>query len=272
MAPPGPKTKKKSAGVVVPRATFRIKIDGEEVFEIEHPKVELFKSSARERDLEEDEVHDGSQDDEQSHSPSELFDAKEIEEKSKKEVSDEEDSPPDLIRNRYHAYGDYVNYDDDYYHDGHFNLLEPPAPEKKRQYYYKPIGAPPAPGPPPTYHYYGGGGGGGHYSSAPVWSPPHSPTPFYYPSDVEVVVDEKDCCPIVADPLAVLGLLGFIFFSTAFLNVAVSMNIGKKKRRRRRSSKDVSFAEEVLLQGTAQGKLCAPACAPNEKNVTILII
>ncbi len=248
MAPPGPKTKKKSAGVVVPRATFRIKIDGEEVFEIEHPKVELSESSARERDLEEDEVHDETHDDEESHSLSEIFDAKEIEGKNNKEVS-EEDSSPDLIRNRYHAYGDYVNYDDDYYHDGHFNLLEPPAPEKKRQYYYKPIGAPPAPGPPPTYYY----GGGGHYSSAPVWSPPHSPSPYYYPTDVEVV-DEKDCCPIVADPLAVLGLLGFIFFSTAFLNVAVSMNIGKKKKKRRRSSKDVSEeVEEVLLQGTAQG-------------------
>ncbi len=41
-----------------------------------------------------------------------------------------------------------------------------------------------------------------------------------------------ECCELVVDPLSLLALLGFIAFATAFFNVLITMNIGKKRRKR----------------------------------------
>ena len=44
---------------------------------------------------------------------------------------------------------------------------------------------------------------------------------------------EEDCCPLVVDPLTLIGLLGGIAAATAFLNVLITMNITGRKRKRR---------------------------------------
>ncbi len=46
---------------------------------------------------------------------------------------------------------------------------------------------------------------------------------------------KKECCPLVVKPLVVLATLGAIAAATAFFNVLITMNIGRKRRRRRRS-------------------------------------
>ena len=46
---------------------------------------------------------------------------------------------------------------------------------------------------------------------------------------------KKECCPLVIKPLVFLALLGSLAAATAFLNVLITMNLGRKRRRRRRS-------------------------------------
>ena len=47
--------------------------------------------------------------------------------------------------------------------------------------------------------------------------------------------EKKECCPLVIKPLVLLALLGTLAAATAFLNVLITMNIGRRKRRRRSS-------------------------------------
>ncbi len=65
-----------------------------------------------------------------------------------------------------------------------------------------------------SYSSYGVSGGGGSYNA------------------------EKDCCELVVDPLTFFTLLAFIVGGTAFLNVVVTMVLGRKRRRRRRRSQE----------------------------------
>ncbi len=57
---------------------------------------------------------------------------------------------------------------------------------------------------------------------------------------------KKECCELVVDPLAFLTMLAFIGAGTAFLNVQITMILGRKKRRRRGLNGD---AEEQTLFG-----------------------
>jgi len=47
---------------------------------------------------------------------------------------------------------------------------------------------------------------------------------------------KTECCELVVDPLAFLSLLAGVLGGTAFLNVAITMNITMRRRRRKRSS------------------------------------
>ena len=69
-----------------------------------------------------------------------------------------------------------------------------------------------------------------------------------------------DCCELVVDPLTFVSILSAILAGTAFLNVLITMNIGRKRRRRRRrdlddlsagGGGDSSFLFDVLNQGRA---------------------
>ena len=43
-----------------------------------------------------------------------------------------------------------------------------------------------------------------------------------------------ECCPLVVKPLVLVALLGTLAAAVAFLNVLITMNIGRRRRRRRR--------------------------------------
>jgi len=59
-----------------------------------------------------------------------------------------------------------------------------------------------------------------------------------------------ECCELVVDPLAFLSLLGGIAGGTAFLNIAITMNITMRRRRRR----GVRRSEEERT-GIMQGRI-----------------
>ena len=44
-----------------------------------------------------------------------------------------------------------------------------------------------------------------------------------------------ECCPLVVKPLVLLAILAALAAATAFLNVLITMNLGRRKRRKRRS-------------------------------------
>ncbi len=65
-----------------------------------------------------------------------------------------------------------------------------------------------------------------------------------------------DCCPLVVDPLTLLSLIAGIAAATAFLNVAITMNIVGKKRKKRSGDVDSEGGEQqegsfsrILTQG-----------------------
>ncbi len=68
---------------------------------------------------------------------------------------------------------------------------------------------------------------------------------------------KTECCPLVVDPLALTAVLGFIAAATAFLNVAITMNIVGRRKRRKRSigeapgKTDSAPISEIVLQGTS---------------------
>ncbi len=53
-----------------------------------------------------------------------------------------------------------------------------------------------------------------------------------------------ECCPLVVDPLTVAALLSFIAGGTAFLNVQITMILGRKRRKRGTVG---SFLDEINL-------------------------
>jgi len=61
-----------------------------------------------------------------------------------------------------------------------------------------------------------------------------------------------ECCELVVDPLAFLSLLGGIFGGTAFLNVAITMNI---RRRRRRSERVFYPTPRIFSSDVLKGRL-----------------
>ena len=63
---------------------------------------------------------------------------------------------------------------------------------------------------------------------------------------------KKECCPLVVKPLVFLALLGSLAAATAFLNVLITMNIGRKRRRRRRRKRSASDSV-VLSQEVDEG-------------------
>jgi len=69
-------------------------------------------------------------------------------------------------------------------------------------------------------------------------------------------VMKKECCELVVDPLAFLSLLAGIAGGTAFLNVAITMNIAKRRRRRRSSPASASgnSLNESLMILVKQGR------------------
>ncbi len=73
---------------------------------------------------------------------------------------------------------------------------------------------------------YGGGGGGGGYHSSGYGHVRH------------------ECCPLVVDPLTVAALLSFIAGGAAFLNVQITMILGRKRRKRGTVG---SFLDEINL-------------------------
>ncbi len=60
---------------------------------------------------------------------------------------------------------------------------------------------------------------------------------------------EKECCPLVVKPLVLVALLGSLAAATAFLNVLITMNIGRRRRRRRSLQEE----EHLPLHGTWLG-------------------
>ncbi len=64
---------------------------------------------------------------------------------------------------------------------------------------------------------------------------------------------EKKCCPLVVDPLTVVTLLVFIAAAAAFLNVAITMDIGRK-RRRRRSKTSIGDGGEIFAEILQEGR------------------
>jgi len=65
-----------------------------------------------------------------------------------------------------------------------------------------------------------------------------------------VAKKKLECCELVVDPLAYSALVGLLFGATAFLNVAITMNITMRRRRRRKRSGGNSLAES--LEGRKQ--------------------
>jgi len=62
--------------------------------------------------------------------------------------------------------------------------------------------------------------------------------------------DVKECCPLVVDPLSLFSILGLLFGGTAFLNIAITMNITMRRRKRRSSSATSSSpAVEIFHSG-----------------------
>ena len=57
--------------------------------------------------------------------------------------------------------------------------------------------------------------------------------------------EEPDCCPVVADPFMVLGLFGLIFFSAVFLNVAITMNLGRRRKKRHQASSEFGMGDLI---------------------------
>ncbi len=62
-----------------------------------------------------------------------------------------------------------------------------------------------------------------------------------------------ECCELVVDPLTFASLLAQILGGAAFLNVLVSMNLGRKRRRRRYVEDPLELEE--ILEGTNRKKL-----------------
>jgi len=64
-----------------------------------------------------------------------------------------------------------------------------------------------------------------------------------------------ECCELVVDPLAFLSILGGIAGGTAFLNVAITMNITMRRRRRKRQAADkhagnvTEYFGDAVMQG-----------------------
>ncbi len=56
---------------------------------------------------------------------------------------------------------------------------------------------------------------------------------------------KKECCPLVIKPLVFLALLGSIAAATAFFNILITMNLGRKRRRRRRSYDDGNSGSSI---------------------------
>jgi len=71
----------------------------------------------------------------------------------------------------------------------------------------------------------GGAGGGGHAAVNRIAEDRSGYGHGHY--------GKIECCDLVVDPLTFLALLGGIAGGTAFLNVAITMNINKRRRRRR---------------------------------------
>lgn len=55
--------------------------------------------------------------------------------------------------------------------------------------------------------------------------------------------DGGDCCPLVVDSFVVIGLIALIAAATAFLNIAITMNI--MGRRKRGLNEDVNNGREM---------------------------
>ena len=62
---------------------------------------------------------------------------------------------------------------------------------------------------------------------------------------------KKECCPLVIKPLVFLALLGSIAAATAFFNILITMNLGRKRRRRRRSYDDGNSGSGSIGPGFA---------------------
>jgi len=66
--------------------------------------------------------------------------------------------------------------------------------------------------------------------------------------------DHKECCPLVVDPLALISILGLLLGGTAFLNVAITMNITMRRRRKKRSSPNVVSSSSDLADAFHSGR------------------
>ena len=74
--------------------------------------------------------------------------------------------------------------------------------------------------------------------------------------------EKKECCPLVIKPLVFLALLGTLAAATAFLNVLITMNIGRKRRRRRRRSGE----DTTVLSSSSSSSL-----SPESPGITVYL-
>ncbi len=69
---------------------------------------------------------------------------------------------------------------------------------------------------------------------------------------------KAECCELVVDPLLFLSMLGFILFSTYFLNTVITMDTMLPSRRRRRRSEEgilsYSAIEDRMLDVVHSGR------------------
>ncbi len=57
----------------------------------------------------------------------------------------------------------------------------------------------------------------------------------------------ESCCPLVVDPITLLALLALIALGTYFLNIIITMKLG---RRRRRDARQQSLVQEAIAVWT----------------------
>jgi len=70
-------------------------------------------------------------------------------------------------------------------------------------------------------------------------------------------MEKLECCELVVDPLSYFAILGLLFGATAFLNVAITMNIGRRRRRRSSASESLwPVAFSVYSNSGKQAPIC----------------